>query len=200
MKIKRNFIAIPIVGMFLFSLPVSSKSFENVEVEMVENERAVIMEVKNENLLSINVSLFTNNEREIFSERVENGETFESKIDFEGLRNGRYTLVSQIGNMKVNKVLEVKDTQVELVDRYYSYVPTFAQEGDLLTVYYINDMSAAIGVSIEDDFYSYLDTYYDSSDNTIFKKVYSLKNLEPGTYQFNMTSKGEFFTHEFEVE
>ena len=194
---KKLFASIFALSMVSFS--VQANEIENFEVSILENSTVVKLEVNTPTLNSIDVTLYNGFEREILRERVEVGETFESQIDFSQLRRGTYTLVSEVGNMSLNKVLRVNGDQVKLIDSYYSFKPLFKQEGNLLTVYYVKGAEKAVSLSIEDNLNIYYDEFY-SSDETVFTKVFSLENLSSGTYNFNFTANGETFLHEFEVD
>lgn len=194
---KKLFASIFALSMVSFS--VQANEIENFEVSIVENSSVVKLELNTPSLNTFNVTLFNAFEREILSERVEAGETFESQIDFSELRRGTYTLVSEVGNLRLNKVLRVNGAQVELIDSYYSSKPVFLQEDGLLTVYYLKNEISGVNISIEDRSSIYHDSYYDD-EGVVFNKVFSLENLWPGTYNVTFSSNGEFFTHEFEVE
>ncbi len=157
------------------------------------------MEVKNPSSEVMDIYLFNDNKREIFSKRVGLGETLESQYDFTKLKNGTYTLVSEVAHMRLNRVIEVKGSQANLVDSCHSFLPVFAQKDDRLLVHYVNNGGEDIGFSIEDNEGEIYDAFFDNSD-TIFTKPFSIENLEARNYKFHFTSKGNFYTHEFKVE
>lgn len=177
----------------------SVKASENLEVVIIENENIIRMEVENPSSEVMDIYLYNNNKKEIFSKRVGLGETLESQYDFTKLKNGTYTLVSEVAHMRLNRVIEVKGSQANLVDSYYSFMPVFAQKDDRLLVHYVNNGEEDIGISIENTRGEIFDAFYDNND-LIFTQTFSLENLEAGNYTFHFISKGNFHTHEFEVE
>jgi hypothetical protein len=199
MKNLRNKLFTSIIALAIITISIDAKEIENFEVVILENSSVVKMEVNNPSTTVINISLFNAFEKMILSEKVDLGETYESQVDFSDLRRGTYTLVSEVGNMRLNKIFRVNNSQVELIDSYYSFKPVFLVEDDLLTVHYINNGNEDISLSIEDNLNVYYDEYY-TTDDMIFSKVYSIENLESGIYNFKFMSNGELFTHEFEVD
>lgn len=199
MKIKKNTLITSVFGMSFILFSVNTSAIEDLEVKIDENKPVVRMEINIPSTNEIDFYLYNANERMIFSDRAELFETFESQFDFSEYRKGTYTLVSEIGNMRYNKVLEVKDSKVELIDSYYSFTPIFQQEGDLLTMYFINNGDGDIAVSIEDMSNTYYDAYYGSED-LIVQKVYSLENFRTGEYTFRFSANSEIYEHVFEVK
>jgi len=198
MNINKKTLITSVFGLSFILLSFNTRANEILEVKIDENTPVVRMKVNHPSANEIDFYLYNANDRMIFSERAELDESFESKVDFSGYRNGTYTLISEVGNMRLNKILEVKDSKVELIDRYYSFRPVILQEGDLLTVYFINNEGRDIGVSIENSSNTYYDAYYGGEDRT-FHKVYNLENLSTGEYTFWFSANGEFFSHVFKV-
>lgn len=188
-----------VLSLSFILVSLESRASENLEVTIIENSRMLRMEVNNPSIEVINVFLYNEKNNSIFSKRVELGETFENQFDFTGLKNGTYKLVSEVAHMKVNRVLEVRDSQVYLMDSYYSFLPVFSQTDNMLSVQYINNGRKDIGLSIEGPKGVLYDTFNDDGD-LVFSKGYSLENLEYGKYTFQISSQGEFYTHEFELD
>jgi len=183
---------------FVFS-SFESMASENLEVVIMENSQMMRMEVNNPSSKQINVYLFDENEREIYSEKVEPWKTTESQFDFAGFKNGTYTLTSEVSNLKLTRVLEVSENDVKLVESFYSFIPVFEKKDDKLIVHYINNGAEDIGISIENERGPYYDAYFGNGD-IVFTKSFSLENLEAGTYKFQLISKGNFYSHEFKVD
>ncbi|MGC9343245.1 MAG: hypothetical protein ACP5E3_11125 [Bacteroidales bacterium] len=199
MKNLKNILLASMLSFSLILVSVDSRASENLEIIIVENSQLMKMEVKSPSMEEIDVFLYNQNDRQIFSDKIGLGETFETQFDFSELRNGTYKLVSEVGNMRVNRVIQVSDNKVELVDDYYSFIPVFTQKEDKLIVHYVNNGAEDIGVSIESNLSNYYDAYYDNA-GLIFSRIYSLKNFEPGTYSILLTSKGDFHSYEFRVD
>jgi hypothetical protein len=185
------------LSLILFSL--ESRASENLEIVIIENSPLMKMEVKNPSFEEIDVYLYNQNDRRIFSDRIGAGETFESQFDFSELRNGTYTLVSEVSNMRLNRVIQVSGNKAELVDSYYTFLPVFELEENRFKIYYINNGAEDIGISIESKLNNYYDAYYDNA-GLVFTRVYSLENFEPGSYKVTFSSKGDFHTYEFRVD
>lgn len=176
-----------------------SRASENLEVALIENSRTLRLEINSPILETVNLRLYNENDRVIFSERVELADSYESQLDFTDLRNGNYTLVSEVANMRVNKLIKVSETSVQLQDSYYSFIPVFKQENDKLSVYYVNNGGADIGISIENE-YDVLSDFYFNDGVKVFNKTFSLAKLSAGNYMIRFVSKGQFHTHEFQVD
>ena len=185
------------ISFFLFSF--NTRAIENIEYKIDENAPVLRMEVSIPSANEINFFLYNANERMVFSERTLLDESFESQFDFSEYRQGTYTLISEVENMRYTKVLEVKDAKVEIMDSYYSFKPVFRQEGNFLTVHFINNEESDIALSIQDGSNTYYDAYYGNEDH-IFQKVYSLENFKTGEYVFKFIANGEFFDHEFKID
>lgn len=199
MKKIKELLFTSIMSMSFLLVSFESRASENLEVVMIENSNIMRLEVKNPSLEEIDLYLYNQNDRKIFSEKVGLGETFVTQIDFSGLKNGTYTLVSEVSNMRVNRVIEISGSQIDLVDNYYTFIPVFTQKDDKLLVHYINNGGEDIGVSIESNDGAFFDAFYKNGD-TIFSKAFSLENLGTGTYKFQFISQSDFYTHEFEVD
>lgn len=187
-----------LISMIFILGSFSTRASENLDVVIIDNSNIIRMEVKNPSSEAMDIYLFNENKREIFSKRVGLGEILESQYDFTNLKNGTYTLVSEVAHMRLNRVIEVKDSQANLVDRYYSFLPVFTQKDDQLLLHYVSNGGEDIGVSIENSKGEIFDDYYDNED-LIFTKTYSFENLEAGIYKFKFVSNGIFHTYEFEV-
>lgn len=198
MKTRKNIIKATLLGMTLLMLPINIEAIESLEVIIDENAAVLTLKVNSDNQNEINFSLYNENERMIFNDRAEMNESFESLVDFSEYRQGTYTLVSTTGSFRFNKILEVKDSKVEIIDSYYSFIPIIEQDGDQLIVHYKNFTNSAIGIGIKDESNNYYDFFYDE-DDMVFQKVFSLKNLESGEHTLTFTANGEFFEHVFVV-
>ncbi len=197
-NITKSLIA-PFLGMALILFSIGSRASENLEVAIIENTNTLLMEVKSPSSEEMNIFLLNRSDREIFRKQVGSGETLESQFNFSDLKNGTYTLVSQVANMKLNRVIQVTDSRAELVNSYYSFLPVFDQLDDKIRVHYINNGGEDIGISVEDDNGEIFKNFFGNED-FIFTKTFSLENLEAGDYKFKFTSNGDFYTYEFKLD
>lgn len=199
MKTRKNILKATLLGMTLLMLPINLKSIESLEVIIDEKAAALTLKVNAENKNEINFSIYNENERMIFSDRAEMNESFESLVDFSEYRQGTYKLVSTTGSFRYHKILEVKDSKVEIIDSFYSFTPVIQQDGDQLIVHYKNFANSDIGIGFTDESNNYFDFFYDAEGDMVFQKVFSLKNFESGEHTLTFTANGEFFEHVFVV-
>jgi hypothetical protein len=200
MKLNKKTLLTSVFGLSLVLVSFNSRAIGDLEVNIDENNQLVRMEVNNPITNEIDFYLYNSNDRIIFSDRAKLDETFESQIDFSQYRNGTYTLVSETGNMRLNKVIKVKNSNIELIDRYLSYTPVFKQEGDFLKVHFINNEDSDIRIRIEDQLSTYHKAYYSNDEYRTFDRVFSLENLSTGRYTFTLSANGEEFNHTFEID
>jgi len=198
MKNTRKFLLTAALSAIISFSAYDSKAFDAVELEIMEDTRIVRMAVSNPATLPVEITLINSFNREIITEKIEAGETFESRIDFSELRNGTYTLVSTAGNLRTHKVLSVRNSSVEHKETFTSFIPVFRQDNETLTVYYIDDPGSAVDIYIDNERYYFKDRRF-TNESGIFEKVFSLELMNPGSYQFSLTSGGEEFNYEFEV-
>jgi hypothetical protein len=171
----------------------------NLEVKTVENDKTVRMAINTPAEGEISLLLYDQFDRVYFNDRISAGTTFEEEFDFSAVRRGTYRLVSEMGNMRYNRVFKVGKDAVEFQESFYSFVPQFKVDGDRLLVHLIKNPEVTLGVSIEDGFGQVFDAYYEDPGNT-FSKVFGLDGLESGFYVFRLMSGNEVFSHEFTIE
>jgi len=180
-----------------FATPVSATG--NLEVSTLENEKTVRMELNAPAEGEINLVLYGQSERIYFNDRISAGTAFEEEFDFSTVRRGTYRLVSEMGNMRYNRIFRVSRDAVEFQESYYSFVPQFRIEGDRLLVHHIKDANEDVGISIEDSYGQVFDAYYEDSGTT-FSKVFGLDRLGNGSYVIRIMTGSELFSHEFSIE
>lgn len=200
MKFSNNTLFVSLLGLSLTLMPLSANDIGDLEVEVDELNQAVELKMDNINTNEINFVLYNSFERVMFADRAEMNETFESSIDFSDLRRGTYTLVSESGNMRYHKVIKVRKEEIELTDSYFTFTPVIEQDENTLRVYYLNGLQTDIQVSIEDISTVYFDSYFSADEFGVFTKDFSLENLTPGTYTFNLSANGDVFQHTIEVK
>jgi hypothetical protein len=182
---------------FTFAAPVAATG--NLEVSTLENEKTVRMELNAPAEGEINLVLYDQSDRIFFNDRISAGTTFEEEFDFSTVRRGTYRLVSEMGNMRYNRIFSVGKDAVELRESYYSFVPQFKVDGDRLLVHHIKDANEDIGISIEDSYGQVFDAYYEDSGTT-FSKVFGLDRLGNGSYVIRIMTGNGLFSHEFSIE
>jgi hypothetical protein len=187
------------IAFIAFSFLSPAMATGNLEVNTLENEKTVRMALNTPAEGEISLVLFDQYDRIYFNDRISAGTTFEEEFDFSTVRRGTYKLVSEMGNMRYNRVFKVGKDAVEFQESYFSTVPQFRLEGDMLLVHLIKDANEDVGISIEDAYGQVFDAYYEDPGNT-FSKVFGLDDLESGFYEIRLMYGSELFSHEFTLE
>lgn len=199
MKATVQHIVFSSIAFMAFSLLSPVMATGNLEVNTLENDKTVRMALNTPAEGEISLVLYDQFDRIYFNDRISAGTTFEEEFDFSAVRRGTYRLVSEMGNMRYNRVFKVGKDAVEFQESYYSFVPQFKVDGDRLLVHHIKAPSETVAVSIEDAYGQIFDAYYGDSGN-IFTKVFGLDRLERGSYMIRFMSGNEMFSHEFTVD
>ncbi len=199
MKRKNNFyIGLGTMVMsFLMMLPIGAT--ENLEVKSIEASKKIQLELGSPAEADIDVRIYNNLNRNVFSDRISAGATFEREIDISNFREGTYRLISELENVRYNRILEVYDDGIDITDAYYSYVPFFIQEDELMKVQYKNSLDANIRIAFEDSWGEFFETYYQDPGSS-FGTIFNLKELPGGTYFVRLYSGRDTFSYEFEIE
>lgn len=196
--IKSNIILSSLV-LILASIISPAKASENLEVSAIDEAKKIRMELNTPAIEAINVRLYNNSNRVLYSDQIAAGATFEDEFDFSSVRNGTYSLVSELGSLRYNRIFHVDEHAVEFKESYYTFIPQFKYEDDQLMVHFINNQSESLGVSIEDEYGRIFDAYYNAPGDT-FSRIYALDDLEMGSYVIHLMSGQEMFSYEFTVE
>ncbi len=123
MKALNKTLAITVLALCGFFLSPTVTATEILKVSTVENSSVILLEIDDPSESEISVLLLDQNSHVIYRDRVDAGSTFETSYDFAGTKNGTYTLISEMGNMRFNRVFSVKESDVRLVDSFYSFSP-----------------------------------------------------------------------------
>ena len=196
---KKNYIIIALAGFTLLTVSSGVRASENLRVFTDENSMVIRMEMSSPMEAAIDVHLYDGSNSAIYSDRIGRLSTFEESYDFSGLEDGTYKLVSEMGHMQYNRILNVNGTEVKISDSFYSFSPLFKMQDGLVHVQYINNERAEIGISIEDESGALFDSFYEG-DEPIFAEAFAVDNLSRGSYTLKFISQGEFHTFEFEVD
>lgn len=198
MKTKNYFIAV--AGAFVLSFFMMSPldASENLEVSAIEASKKIRMELETPANAEIEVNIFNNFNRVLYSDRISAGTTFETEFDFSTLKEGTYRLVSELGNIRYNRVLEVNDRGIEFKDSYYTYVPFFIQEGELMKVQFKNSLENSVRIQFEDSWGEIFEVYY-QEPGISFGAMFSLQELPRGSYLIRLITGRDSFTQEFEM-
>ncbi len=185
-----------IVMSFLMMLPVGAT--ENLEVNAIEASKKIQLELGSPAEAEIDVRIYNNLNRKIYSDRISAGATFEREIDFSTFREGTYRLITELENVRYNRVLEVNADGIAFTDSYYSYVPFFIQEDEMMKVQFKNNLDSNIRVTFEDGWGEFFETYYQDPGRS-FGAIFNLKELPRGTYFVRLYSGRDTFSYEFEI-
>ncbi len=196
--IHNTFIATSLMIIFSLVAPPAGAT-GNLEVNTLDNEKTVRMELTTPAEGEINVILYDAAERIFYNDRISAGATFEDEFDFSSVRNGTYSLVSELGSLRYNRVFHVDEHAVKFQESYYTFIPQFRYEEDELMVHFVNNQQNSLGISIEDEYGRVFDAYYDAPGDT-FNRIYALEDLSTGSYVIHLMSGEEMFSYEFTVE
>jgi hypothetical protein len=200
MKTKKNILIG--VGTFIMSfiLMMPVRATENVEINVIEASKKIRVELESPAEAEIDVRIYNNFNRVLYTDRISAGATFDTEIDFSTFKKGTYRLVSQLGNTKYNRVLEVSDSGIEVKESYNTYVPFFIQEDDLMKIQYKNSMEENIHIEFSDNIWGeFFDVYYQDSGMS-FTAIYSLQQLPRGSYTITMYSGRDKYSHDFFID
>lgn len=185
--------------LILASVTIPAKAIENLEVSTIDDAKKIRIELNTPASEAINVRLYSKSKRVLYSDRIAAGATFEDEFDFSTVRKGTYSLVSELGSLRYNRIFHVDENAVEFKESYYTFIPQFKYEDDQLMVHFINNQNESLGVSIEDEYGRVFDAYYNAPGDT-FNRIYALDDLSTGSYVIYLMSGQEMFSYEFTVE
>ena len=197
MKNRHNIITL--AGFILLTVSSGVLATENLEVFTENKSRVIRMEMSNPSEVAIDVHLYDESNSPIYSDRIGSRSTFEHSYDLSGLEDGTYKLISEMGHMQYNRILEVKGMEVKISDSFYSFTPVFKMQDGLVLVHFINNERADIGISIEDESGALFDSF-NKGDEPVFSEAFAVDNLARGSYTLKFASQGKFHTFEFEVD
>jgi hypothetical protein len=176
-----------------------ARAFENIEVSIEDNSKVVQLKMNNSTWQSIDLVLLNERDRVIHEDHIGNLSSLEQSFDFNDLDDGTYTLVSSMEQMRYNKVLEVRESQVSMTDSYYTFSPKFKMEGDKILVHYLFEGDRDISVSIEKNEDTIFDSFFDNNEK-LFSKAFAIDELASGAYTMRLVSQDDFYSYEFEVD
>ena len=171
---------------------------ENLEVTPIDKSKMIRMELSTPIEASINIMLINKADKVVYRDQISPGATFDEEFDFSTVRQGTYTLVSEMGNMRYNRILKVTGDAVKFTESFYSFVPQFKLVGDRLMIQYIKNPDENIAITIENEKELIYDDYYTDQEN-IINITYDLGNLSEENYLVNFSSGKNFFTYEFKL-
>lgn len=196
---KQNIFLLGLSVVLMFSTVRPAEAVEEFEIKTIEESKMIRMEVSNPASSEINVVLYDRAERIIYNDRIPAGATFEDKFDFAKVRQGKYRLVTQLENISLVRVFDVKENGIALAESYYSFTPQFVQEDELLSIIFLNSPKEQVRVEITDSWETIFEDYYKNPGMT-FKKNYDLRELPRGFYTFRLISDREEFSYDFVIE
>jgi hypothetical protein len=199
MKTLNKKYALIFTAAFLVVITLNVRAFDNMEVIIEENSSFVQLKMTNPAVESMNVFLLNQRDRVIQQDRIEHLSAFEQSYDFSELKDGTYTLVSQMQHMRYNKVLEVRDNQVEMTDAYYSFTPVFKMKDDMILVNYLLNGSEDIAITVKRYSKPIFHGYYGNNEYS-FEKIFSLEDLPAGDYSLQLASNKDTYAYDFSVE
>jgi len=200
MKTKKNILTAVGTIVMSFMLMMPAGATENVEVNVIDASKKIRVELESPADAEIDVRIYNSFNRVLFTDRISAGATFDTEIDFSTFKKGTYRLVSQVGNTKYNRVLEVSDSGIEVKESYNTFVPFFIQKDDLMKIQYKNSMEENIRIEFADGIWGeFFDVYYQEPGIT-FTAIYSLQELPRGSYSITMYSGRDMYSQEFVVE
>jgi hypothetical protein len=171
---------------------------ENLEVTPIDKSKMIRMELSTPIEASINIMLINKADKVVYRDQISPGATFDEEFDFSTVRQGTYTLVSEMGNMRYNRILKVTGDAVNVTESFYSFVPQFKLMGDRLMIQYIKNPDENIAITIENEKELIYDDYYTDQENVV-NITYDLGNLSEENYLVNFSSGKNFFTYEFKL-
>jgi len=172
---------------------------ENLEVTTEVNSRVIRMNMNTPTSETMDVLLFNDRNRMIHQDKIESLSLYDESYDFSDLKDGTYTLVSAVANMRLSRVLEVEGSEVKLADSYYTFQPHFKVVDDRILVHYVVEGNKDIGISIESGSTTLFDAFYGDNER-IFAKSFAIDDLSKGSYTLHFVSQGEFYSFDFEVD
>jgi hypothetical protein len=174
-------------------------AFEIMNVSANETSGIIEMEMSTPSPKSFDLYLLDKRGQTIYESSVSEGSTFDKSLDMKNFRNGTYTLVSVKESMKYHRVIEIRDSRVELKETFFSFTPQFKVEGDVILVHFINQNKDIIDVSIENrSGFLYQTAHFDKEP--VFSQAYGIDNLQKGYYTLSFSAGRDLHTFDFEVK
>jgi hypothetical protein len=189
-----------LLGALIFVAGVTqARAFENVEVSIEDNSNVVQLKISNPSIGNLDLMLLNSRDQVIREDRMGDLSSLEQSYNFDGLKEGTYTLVSSLRHMHYTKVLEVRDSKVTMTDSYYSFSPTFKMEDDKILVHYVMEGDRDVSVSIEQNSDTIFDSFFDNNEK-VFSKAFAIDGLSSGSYTMRVVSQDDFYSYEFQVD
>ena len=199
MKTLFNIRLIALLAISLMLSSLEARTFGDIEVFFEENSKVVYLKLENPAMESLDLLLLDDRNRVIKQKDLGNLSNLEYSYDFSDLKDGNYTLVSELNHMRFNKVMEVRDSRVKMINSFYSFAPEFKLQDDKVLVHYILNGDRNISISIEKGSETIFDTYFDNNER-VFSKAFAINELESGSYTLQFASQEDFYSFEFEVD
>lgn len=199
MKTRYNLQAYLLGAIIFIAGGTQVRAFENVEVSIEDNSNVVQLKMSNPSVEKLDLMLLNSRDQVIREDRMGDQSSLEQSYEFDGLKEGTYTLVSSLHHIHYNKVLEVRDSKVTMTDSYYSFSPNFKMEDDKILVHYVMDGDRDVSVSIYQNSDTIFESFFDNNEN-VFSKAFAIDELSSGTYTLRFVSQDDFYSYEFEVD
>ena len=199
MKTLLNIRLIALLAITLMLSSFEARAFGDIEVFIEENSKVVYVKFENPAKESLDLILLDERDRVIKQNEIGNLSNLEYSYDFSDLTDGNYTLVSELNNMRYNKVIEVRDSRVRMINNFYTFAPEFKLQDDKILVHYILNGDRNISISIDKGSETIFDSYFDSNE-PVFSKAFAINRLESGSYTLQFASQEDFYSFEFEVD
>jgi hypothetical protein len=195
MKTYTRFTVLALIFSVFATINISASGYLNIS--SMENSMNVRLELAAPTSETIDFYVVDNRNRQLHSKSISGTSDYNELLDLSGLKNGRYTLVTEVANQKFNKVIKVKDNTITELDSYYSFEPVFKLQDETLQILHIDDRSNFILVSIENENGEmYSEEFY---MDVIFSESFSLENLVNGNYTVSLSTAREEFSHGLEI-
>ena len=196
--IYRNILhSFPVLMLMVISLGAIAS--ENLEVTTEVNSRVIRLNMSTPTAETMDLLLFNDRNRVIYQDKIASLSLYEESYDFSDLKDGTYTLVSAVANMRLSRVLDVRGSEVKLADSYYTFQPHFKLVDDKILVHYVIEGNKDIGISIESGSTTLFDAFYGNNER-VFAKTFAIGDLAKGSYTLHFVSQGEFYSFDFEVD
>jgi hypothetical protein len=174
------------------------KAFLNLEVIIEDNSNIVTMKMVTPGFDAIDFTLLNERNRLIRQERAVSPSSLEHSFDFGNLKDGRYTVISEINHLRYNKIFEVRGSQVEMIESFSTFAPVFKMEDEKIFVHYPLNGQEDIGISIESEKAVYFDSYFNDVEQ-VFSQAFDIDLLSRGSYTLTVATQGQFYDFDFEV-
>jgi len=197
---KMNIQLAVLTGLFFMLFTISpAVASENVEVNAVEDTKKVKVELDTPASESINVMVYNRFGRVVFDDMIAKGSVYEDVIDFSEMRRGSYKLVSQSGNSKYSRVLEVDKNGVALIDGYNAFAPSFDKRDNMVLIQLLNMQDENIRIIIEDELGKIYEDYH-HEPGKLFSMAYAMDYLPENNYTIYLMKDIYRYSYDFTVD